>query len=139
LSRRFQTIEDAEAFICHRVVRAPDASGWTLTEITASRDRGLNDIIEGTGYAEVRLRYRHDSSSAVADLAITPFAVPRPAGERIRQARIEVSGRAAFLYFDSVDNNTVFWRQGDLELLASVRLNSSLTLQDFLEFLASFR
>jgi hypothetical protein len=139
LSRSFQTIKDAEAFICHRVARAEDASGWTLTEIFANRDRGLNDVVEGTGYAEVHLRYKHDSSGAMATLIVTPFTLPRLANEGTMQAMIEVGGRPASLYFDSIGNNIVVWHQEDLDIQASVRLLEGLTLQEFLEFLASVR
>jgi hypothetical protein len=139
LSRRFRTIEDAEAFICHRVARASDASGWTLIDIDANRDRGLNDIIARTGYADVHLGYRHDRSGAVADLIVTPFALPGLASEGLKQESIEVAGRPAVLYGDSLGNTAVVWHRDDLEIQASARLMDGLTLQEFLEFLKSVR
>jgi hypothetical protein len=139
LSRSFQAIEDAEAFICHRVARAHDASGWTLTAIVASRDRGLNDIVEGTGYADVRLRYAHDASGAIAELIVTPFALPVLASESVKQENIEVAGRPAVLYDDMAGNPVVNWHLRDLDIQASAQLMGVLTRQDFLEFLASVR
>jgi hypothetical protein len=139
LSRSLQTIEDAEAFICHRVARADDGPGWTLTEIVAERDRGLNDIVEGTGYAEVHLRYKHDSSGAIATLIITPFSLPRLAGQGVNPENIEVAGRPALFYEDALGNPVVIWHLRDLDIQASAQLTGVLTRQDFLEFLASVR
>jgi hypothetical protein len=139
LSRSFQTIEDAEAFICHRVARANTASGWTLTEIVANRDRGLNDIVEGTGYADVRLRYTHDTSGAMADLIVTPFTLARLGGTAAKQQSIEVAGRPAVLYDDALSNPVVIWRLRDLDIQASAQLMGVLTRQEFVEFLASVR
>jgi hypothetical protein len=138
LSRSFQAIEDAEAFICHRVARAHHASGWTLTEIVANRDRGLNDIVEGTGYAQVRLRYEHDSG-AVAELIVTPFALPSLTGQGVNQEKIQVAGRPADLYDDALGNPVVIWHLRDLDIQASAQLMGVLTRQEFLEFLASVR
>jgi hypothetical protein len=138
-SRSFQAIEDAEAFICHRVARAHAASGWTLTEIVANRDRGLNDIVEGTGYAEVHLVYRHDPSGATAELIITPFDLPGPASESVKQEKIVVDGRPAVLYESALGNPVVLWHLRDLDIQASAQLMGVLTRQEFLEFLASVR
>jgi hypothetical protein len=138
LSRSFQTIEDAEAFICHSVARAEDASGWTLTEIVAHRDRGLNEIVEGTGYAEVHLRYNHDSSGAMATLIVTPFTLPRPAGQGVNRETIEVAGRPALFHEDALGDPVVIWHLRDLDIQASAQLMGVPT-QEFLEFLASVR
>jgi hypothetical protein len=138
LSRSFQTIEEAEAFICHRVARAEDASGWTLTDIVAHRDRGLNDIVGGTGYAEVRLRYEH-ASGAVAVLIVTPFTLPGLTGQGVDKEEISVAGRPADLCEDAPGNPVVIWHLRDLDIQASARLMGVLTRQQFLEFLASVR
>jgi hypothetical protein len=69
--RQFETIAEAERWICHSVAY-PRSDAVKLERVSAFRSGSLQQVVEGDAYAEVRLSFRHASGGAI-DLTVAPF------------------------------------------------------------------
>jgi hypothetical protein len=100
LRRTFSDVQEAEAFVCHRLPR-PAAADLRLESIEAYRSHSLRDVVEGRGYTEAVLSFRHDSTGQVVLLGVSKAGSVPP-------------GAARDGLLPAVSGSV--WRQGDLEL-----------------------
>ena len=133
LNREFESVEEAEAFICHRVAYPREPAPWRLETVSATRTRPLADIVDGLGFASVSFDYALPRSDADLRLDVSPFAFDVAPGEaetvRIagREARL-VRGREAGTY-------VLQWRSGGLSFYVLARLPQDYPLQDLVRVL----
>ena len=136
----FETVEEAEAFICHDVPEL-HAEGWTLDHIAGERTVPIELLVEGRGIGYVSLGYLEDASGRPLTLDAAPlFGVSyfesNIPSDAIREP-IAVTGRPGTAYRFGINPFfvTVIWFDSTLEHRASVQLTPDFELEDLLEVL----
>jgi hypothetical protein len=130
LTKTFTSIGDAESFICHRIAYPSELQGLKLETISATRDSGLGDVIEGIANAFVTLTYAGNGASL--SLEVSPFPIDAPVGAT-KPESVEVQGQGAKLIEDA-GKQTVWWGKDKLYFLATA---SGLDRQTLLAILDS--
>jgi hypothetical protein len=136
----FDTVHDAEAFICHDVPEL-HADPWELETISAERSHALAQTVDGNGTASVTLTYRNDSLNRTLTLEASPFrfegGIPSPATEE----PVEFGDFTGTLIRGGINPNlaTVLWLDDDLNMHATAQTDSSFTEDDLLGVLATAR
>jgi hypothetical protein len=131
----FGTLEEAEAFICHRIPHPRRPDDLNLTTVRVARERNLGDTIEGEGGASIELEY---GASAGADsfavaLTLPPMALPVDTVQPIT-----IRGEDAVL-FNVGEVATAQWNEGAWTIAGRAILDTDFTLEDFLRVLESVR
>jgi hypothetical protein len=141
LNRTFDSVSDAESFICHRVAYPRDTRGFDLATIGGVRTRGLADIIDGEGFAEVALAFARPPASQSFELRVTPFtyeglnALEASSPEAIRIQREPVE-----LVRDAANNRAIVqWQKGGLMFRAEAQLGDGFSLEELLQILETTR
>ena len=136
----FESVEDAEAFICHDVPIL-HTEGWELETISAERSHELSQTVDGNGYAGVTLTYENAALGKTLVLDATPFQfredIPQPSTEK--EVRFgEYRGR---LIRGGINPSSalLFWTVGNLQMRATTQTDTSFTEQELLEVLATAR
>jgi hypothetical protein len=75
VSRGFESIPEAETFICHQIVYPRKTEGWSIENISASRSRPPADIVRGVGFASVTLDYARLQGSGDLRVEVSPFRI----------------------------------------------------------------
>jgi hypothetical protein len=135
----FTTIEEAEAFICHRIAYPRNTAGMTLQRIRAIRSHSLAQTLEGIGDAYVILDFVGSNPDyyILARIASLPFT------DIIRGPRDEdlfVQGVAGFLRHGGREGNVVAnWQKDGIYFGMTTQLHDDFNLGDFVEVLESVR
>jgi hypothetical protein len=135
----FATIEEAEAFICHRIAYPRNTAGMTLQRIRAKRSNSLAQTLEGSGDAYIILDYAGSNPDyyILARIASLPFTdITRgPRDEDLFVQRVE-----GFLRHGGREGNVVAnWQKDGLYFGMTTQLHDDFTLGNFLEVLESVR
>jgi hypothetical protein len=136
-SEVFETVEEAEAFICHGVPEIK-ADGWTLQRIAAERSVPIEFLVEGEGLGVVTLTYVEDATERPLTLDAAPFFGPTYFESQIPPDRTEeqvtVSGRQGRAYGFGINPDfvTVIWVDETLEHRASAQLSPGFGVGDLI-------
>ena len=138
----FSTLEEAEAFICHRVPHPRETAEMQLQGIEVIRDTNLGELIEGTGVATVALTY---GSEEEPGRRLT-FTATLPVTSRAGVSSIEGTdvirlggNQAALLQTPGDDDATIFWNRNNFHFAATATLDDDLTLEALISILESVR
>jgi len=133
----FETVEEAEAFICHDVPELV-AAGWTLERIAAERTVPIEFLVEGQGIGIVTLGYREDATGRFLTLDAAPFSGQSYFESQIppqhTAAGAQVQGQPATFYGFGINPDfvTLIWFEGTLEHRATAQLDAGLTREGLL-------
>ena len=129
VERQFETIAQAERFICHSIAYPRDESA-TLEGVTAFRSGSLQQVVEGDATAEVRLQYRIAPSGRLLQLNVSPQDLGAPRASPQSQT-LRVQGQEALLTpgGPSLDYVQVDWRKDGLSFHAQAQLSDGFTLE----------
>jgi hypothetical protein len=137
--RGFETIGEAEAFICHRIAYPRDPKGWLIEDISAVRRAPPREIAQGNGFASVTLNYRlarGNTSLRDTDLRIevSPFAID-PVTYGIVD-RVKIMGAKADVIRGHDPNLVILqWRSSGYSFYTEARLSNDFSLNDLLTVL----
>jgi hypothetical protein len=138
----FLTLEQAEAFLCHRLAYPRETQGWVLNRIRARRGRPLADTRQGIGDAYSLLDYADPARPwryIIFRHAVLPFVDQikhNSADEPLR-----VHGRDGFLSHGGTAGEVVVasWDEAGMQFRVTTVLDADFTLDDFLAILESIR
>jgi hypothetical protein len=131
----FESLEEAEAFICRRIPHPRETGDFTLSAVRVARERNLGDTIEGEGSADVELDY-----AALPDGATFNFGVsfpPEPV-EGDPADHIEIGGSEAVLK-QNEDLASVQWNRDGWTIYVPAQLTANFEAADLMEILESVR
>jgi hypothetical protein len=138
LNEAFASVEDAEAFICHRIAYPRENHGWRLENVSATRNAPARVIAAGRGFASVTLDYAPLQSSADLRLEVSPFDIAPVTYGDIQEVR--VMGEPARLIRGSDPTLVVLqWEAEGYNFHAIARLTDDFPLQDLYAVLNSIR
>ena len=107
LTKTFNSIQEAESFICHKIAYPRDTQGLQLQSISGRRDSNLGDVVDGTADAIVTLEYSGIDEQITFE--VSPFPIDAPAGESPQP--ILVAGKSGQIY-ETPGTQTVSWSAG---------------------------
>ncbi|HLF78333.1 MAG TPA: hypothetical protein VJB57_12700 [Dehalococcoidia bacterium] len=119
--RSFETIAEAERWICHSIVY-PRTSDLTLYEITAWRGGDLQEVVEGEVYAEITLLFGHNALRSEVGLRVIPSRGKRD---------LETFNRVYGVIKPSEDRFEAHWQKNDLFLQLTAERSPGLSQADF--------
>jgi hypothetical protein len=116
----FETIEDAEAFICRRIPHPLDTGDLILRRVHVARQLNLGKTIEGEGGASIEFEYELDY---VPQLRLQVAFPPQDESEAVEGPTVErITLRGVSAFLQSIDAGTrVVWTQGDFSYFADAR------------------
>jgi len=134
--RGFKTMEEAEAFICHRIAYPRDTRGWLIEDISAVRKPSTRAVAQGQGFASVTLNYVLGRTAADMRIEVSPFAID-PVTFGIVD-RVSIMGTWADL-IRGKDHNLVIlqWRSSGYSFYTEAKLTDEFSLDDLLAVLNS--
>lgn len=135
----FDSIAEAEAFICHDVVHPRSTPGWVMEHISASRSGPAAYVGRGLGFASVTLDYQQLNSPA-ADLRIevSPYHID-PIGVGTAD-EVEIMGTQASLIQGLNPNHYVMqWEADGYSFYVEARLTDGFGLPELYRVLNSIR
>jgi hypothetical protein len=137
--RGFETIEEAEAFICHRIAYPRDPKGWLMEDISAVRRASTREIAQGYGFASVTLNYRLAKGNTElrnADLRIevSPFAIDPVTFGIVDQVKI-MGAKADLIRGKDANHVILQWRSSGYSFYTEARLTDDFSLTDLLAVL----
>jgi hypothetical protein len=137
--RGFETIEEAEAFICHRIAYPRDPKGWLIEDLSAVRRAPPHEIAQGRGFASVTLNYRLAKGNASlrnADLRIevSPFAIDPVTYGIVDRVKI-MGAKADVIRGDDPNLVILQWRSSGYSFYTEARLSDDFSLDDLLTVL----
>ena len=109
LTKTFDTVGDAESFICHSIQYPRDLQGLQLDTISARRDGNLGDVVEGNVDAIVTLTYSGVDEKLTFE--VSPFPIDAPTGGS--PSPIIVDGKGGKI-LETPDSQIVWWTSGPL-------------------------
>jgi hypothetical protein len=137
-STGFESIEEAEAFICHEIVYPRATGGWIIEHVSASRSRPAADIVRGIGFASVTLDYGRIQGGADLRIEVSPFRID-PVLYGIVD-RIEIMGaQANVIQGKDPSLFIVQWEANGFSFYTEARLAASFGLPDLYTILNSIR
>jgi hypothetical protein len=140
INSSFESIDEAEVFICHKVVYPRLATGWILEHISASRAGPAAYVGRGIGFASVTLDYgRLSRSSADLRIEVSPFHID-PVSYGVVD-RIDIMGAKANLIQATNDPNLVIlqWEARGFSFYVEARLQDGFELDELYAILNSIR
>jgi hypothetical protein len=139
-TEEFDTFEEAEAFICHRLPYPRETSGMQLQGVVVTRTTNLGELIEGTGSATVALGYGSEGGPERLTLAATlPVTSAAEASIVGGDAIMLGENEAMLLQSPGDDSLTVIWDRDNFHFVATAALDDDLTLETLLTVLESVR
>ena len=140
----FDSVHDAEAFICHEVpeLGAPE---WELEEISAERRVSLERLVEGSGVGFVTLGYIETDSEQALVIESAPFFGPSFFESQIPPQRTEetvlIGAIEGTAYHFGINPNQVevLWHEDTLEHRAVAQLDDGFTLEGLIEVLETLQ
>jgi hypothetical protein len=134
--RGFGTMEEAEAFICHRIAYPRDLRGWMIEDISAVRRPSTREVAQGRGFASVTLNYMLGRTAADMRIEVSPFAID-PVTFGIVD-RVNIMGTWADL-IRGKDHNLVIlqWRSSGYSFYTEAKLTDEFSLDELLAVLNS--
>ena len=132
--RGFESIEEAESYICHRIAYPRDPKGWLMEDISAMRRPSPREIAQGRGFASVTLNYRlakGNISLRNADLRIevSPFAIDPVTYGIVDHVKI-MGARADVIRGDDPNLVILQWRSSGYSFYTEARLSADFSLED---------
>ena len=138
----FETVEEAEAFICHGVPEL-HAEGWSLETISAERTVPIEFLVEGQGIGVVRLGYVEDAGGRPLTIEAAPlfgasYFESQVPPQRTEEA-VEVDGNPGTAYGFGINPDfiSVIWTDDTLEHRAAVQLTPEFALDDLMSVLGT--
>jgi hypothetical protein len=134
--RSFETVDEAEAFICHHIAYPRNPDGWLYEDISAVRRAPTHEIAQGRGFASVTLNYTLGRTNP-ADLRIevSPFAIDPVTFGVVDQVKV-MDSRADLIRGKDPDHVILQWRSSGYSFYTA-RLTPDFSLQDLLSILNS--
>lgn len=134
--RSFQTIEEAEAFICHRIAYPRDPNGWLVEDISAMRRPSTREIAQGRGFASVTLNYVLGRTGADLRIEVSPFAIDPVTFGIVDQVRI-MDTKADLILGKDPNHVILQWRSSGYSFYTEAQLTPEFTLEDLFAVLNS--
>ena len=134
ITTMFETISEAEAFICLDVPQAGSVPGWVVQNVGVSRSHGLEMYESGMGFRALSISYSNPEFHVGVDLRVPgEGVVDAPVAPR----DIEIQGTTGKLWIaGQPEQYTIQWTKDGNTILAFGALNGSVSLQeDILPFL----
>jgi hypothetical protein len=133
----FETVADAEAYICHRIAYPQDLGDWRIEDISAVRRPSAREVAERRGFASVTLNYVLGRSKADLRIEVSPFAI-QPAEFGIVD-RVPVMDTKAELIegMDRPGHVVLQWRSSGYSFYTEAQLTDEFSLEDLLAVLNS--
>jgi len=138
VSNAFQSIDEAEAFICHDVIYPRDPHGWLIEHVSASRSRPARDVGRGLGFASVTLDYMRLNSKADLRIEVSPFHIDPIEYGIVDQ--VQIMGSQANV-IQGKDPNLVIlqWEAAGFSFFTEAHTTDDFGLQDVYAILNSIR
>jgi hypothetical protein len=137
--RGFESIEGAEAYICHEIAYPRDPKGWLMEDISAMRRASTRELGRGQGFASVTLNYRltHGNvpiRNADMRIEVSPFTID-PVTYGI-VGHVKIMGARADLIRGKDPNLVILqWRSRGYSFYTEARLSPDFSLDDLLTIL----
>ena len=138
-SEIFETVDAAEAFICHHIVYPRNLKGLSVEYISASRLAPARDIVQGHGFASITLDYKL-AGNAGTDLRVevSPFEIDPVTFGIVDQ--VKIMGVDANLIRGKDPNLVVLqWQSSGYSFYSEARLTAQFSMTDLLAVLNSIR
>jgi hypothetical protein len=137
-STGFESIEEAEAFICHEIVYPRATGGWIIEHVSASRSRPAADIVRGIGFASVTLDYGRIQGGADLRIEVSPFRID-PIEYGIVD-RVEIMGSEAKV-IQGKDPTRVYlqWEAEGYSFFSEAQITADFGLEELYAVLRSIR
>jgi hypothetical protein len=132
----FDSVADAESFICHTIIYPTDPHGWLMEHISASRSRSAADVGRGLGFASVTLDYMRLNSDADLRIEVSPFHID-PIEYGIID-HVQIMGTDAKV-IQGKDTSRVFlqWEANGYSFFTEAKLTDDFGLEDIYPILNS--
>lgn len=130
------SIEEAEAFICHRIAYPRDAGRWTLEHISASRSAPAAAIARGRGFASVTLDYELRRSEADLRVEVSPFHIEPVIYGIVDEVRI-MGAPANVIQSNEPGLVMLQWEADGYSFFVHAELTADFTLDEVYEILNS--
>jgi DNA-binding CsgD family transcriptional regulator len=135
VNERFNTIEDAEAWICLDVPDAVLVQGWRILGVTAQRSHSLSQFTQGMGHRRIDVSYIREPNLLRIDLTSPGGGAIEGAGQK---SQIMVGGVPATLW-TKAEALTVQWEVGGVAVLAIITPAGASALQEAMPLLESIQ
>lgn len=138
VSNALESIDEAEAFICHDIVYPREAHGWLMEQISASRSRPAADVGRGLGFASVTLDYQRLYSDADLRIEVSPFRIDPIVYGIVGQ--VQIMGSQANV-IQGKDPSRVYlqWEADGFSFFSEAQITDDFGLNDLYAILNSIR
>jgi hypothetical protein len=135
----FDSIAEAEAFICHDVVSPHSTPGWVMENISASRSGPAAYVGRGLGFASVTLDYQQlTNPDADLRIEVSPYRID-PIGNGTAD-QVKIMGTRANLIQGLDENHYVLqWEADGYSFYVEARLTDGFGLPELYHVLNSIR
>lgn len=133
----FDSVDEAEAFICHEIAYPRDPQGWVYEDISAVRRASPRWIARGYGFASITLNYTLGRANP-ADLRIevSPFEIA-PVTYGIVDRILIRDAHADLIYGKEPGHVILQWRNDGYSFYTEAKLTPEFTLDDLMAVLNS--
>jgi hypothetical protein len=133
----FETIIEAETFICHEVAYPRSTPGWAMEHISASRSGPAADVGRGLGFASVTFDYlRPDNRAADLRVEVSPYHIDPVAYGIIDQVKI-MGSKANLIQGNDKSLFILQWEADGYSFYAEARVTDDFGLPDLYNVLNS--
>jgi hypothetical protein len=138
-SQSFDTVEEAEAFICHQVAYPHSTPGWTYELISASRSGPAAYVGRGIGFASITLDYMQPNNPA-ADMRveISPYQIAPVTYGIVDQVEL-MGSQANLIQGNQPDYYILQWEAKGFSFYVETHLTDDFRLPDLYDVLNSIR
>jgi hypothetical protein len=134
----FDSVAEAETFICHSIIYPGNTHGWLMEHISASRSRSAADVGRGIGFASVTLDYMRLNSDADLRIEVSPFHIDPIEYGIVDHVQI-MGGDAKVIQGEDTSRVFLQWEANGFSFFTEAKLTDDFGLEDIYPILNSIR